>query len=87
MSLTARGAPLKRGLACVIAIAPVVALTVFAGSAHAADPKCMTSYENAQLLRQRGKLVDARDAAMVCARATCPDVARKDCTQWIAEFE
>jgi hypothetical protein len=59
---------------------------LIAGSARAETPStCASAYESAQLLRQRGKLVDARAAALTCARATCPEVARKDCATWADE--
>ena len=90
MSVTALSTPpmkvARTGLACAFALASFFPLFV-TSNALAADPRCMTSYENAQLLRQRGKLVDARDAALVCARPACPEVARKDCTSWVSEIE
>jgi hypothetical protein len=55
--------------------------------ARAADSTCAAAYENAQILRQRGELIAARDAALVCAQAACPGVARRDCAAWAGELE
>lgn len=57
--------------------------------AQAADPspaQCEPAYEGAQLLRQRGKLLAARDQAAICARDACPEVARRDCARWTEEL-
>jgi hypothetical protein len=48
--------------------------------------QCASAYENAQLLRQRGKLVAAREQAAICAREQCPEVARHDCAHWTEEL-
>jgi hypothetical protein len=78
-----------RALVGRVALVGVTGLAALAGprTARAADAQCAPAYEGAQLLRQRGKLVEARDAALACARATCPEIARKDCATWVAEIE
>jgi hypothetical protein len=48
--------------------------------------QCEAAYEGTQLMRQRGKLLAARDQADVCARDACPDVARNDCARWSGEL-
>ncbi|HEY2517810.1 MAG TPA: hypothetical protein VGI39_43370 [Polyangiaceae bacterium] len=67
-----------------------LALAFLASSAQAAgepgQQQCASAYENAQLLRHRGSLVAARDAALTCARPTCPAVARHDCATWATEI-
>ena len=67
-----------------------LALAFFASSATAAgepgQQQCASAYENAQILRHRGSLVAARDAALTCARPTCPAVARHDCATWATEI-
>jgi hypothetical protein len=57
-----------------------------APAADAPPGACEPAYEGVQLLRQRGKLVAAREQAAVCARDTCPEVARKDCARWAEEL-
>lgn len=64
-----------------------VAISFAPTLARAADPQCAPAYENAQLLRQRGKLESARAAALVCARPSCPEVARKDCSAWLEQMQ
>jgi len=48
--------------------------------------QCESAYEGAQLLRQRGKLLAAREQAGLCARDVCPEVARRDCARWAEEL-
>lgn len=70
-------------------IAAALAAITISAPARTADPtpeQCASSYESAQLLRQGGHLVAARDAALVCARASCPRAARKDCEAWVIEI-
>lgn len=67
----------------------VLAGILGAASARAGEPapgQCEPAYEGVQLLRQRGKLVEAREQAAVCARDVCPEVARKDCARWSEEL-
>jgi hypothetical protein len=47
---------------------------------------CEPAYEGAQLLRQKGKLREARDQAAICSRDACPEVARHDCARWAEEL-
>jgi hypothetical protein len=47
----------------------------------------MSAYENAQLLRRNGKLIEAREAAIACSRASCPEVGRTDCAAWAGEIQ
>ncbi|MEJ7727956.1 MAG: hypothetical protein WKG00_01945 [Polyangiaceae bacterium] len=50
-------------------------------------PACVRAYEQAQVLRQAGKLRAAREQLIVCVRGTCPAVARQDCTTWLDAVE
>lgn len=78
-------------VACACAwVAPLVAGVAPAFAApgeHPTAAQCSASYESAQLLRQTGKLIGAREAAASCARASCPDVVRQDCSTWAGEIE
>lgn len=47
---------------------------------------CEPAYEGTQLLRQRGKLREAREQAAICSRDACPEVARHDCAKWAEEL-
>ncbi len=50
------------------------------------DTGCFDAYEQTQRLRNSNKLLEARDKALICARAECPAALRKDCTQWSGEI-
>jgi hypothetical protein len=72
-----------KSAAAVLLATSLVALSSRAG----AEPSCTTAYEDSQLLRRRGELMAAREAAVACARTQCPAVSRKDCTAWVTELE
>ena len=57
-----------------------------AHGAEGATAQCASSYADAQLLRQRGKLLAAREHAAVCAREQCPEIGRRDCARWAEEL-
>lgn len=65
------------------------------GSARAADPKdvkaakiaCVQASDKAQTLKSDGKLIDAREQLLACARESCPAPVRKDCTRRLGELE
>ena len=48
---------------------------------------CINAYEQTQTLRKDGKLVTARQQALLCAKDTCPALLSKDCSKWSAELE
>ncbi len=52
-----------------------------------ASEQCASAYENAQLFRMRGHLVEARDALLVCLESSCPQLLRGDCAAWLPEVE
>ena len=73
-----------------VAVVSGVALAVVlggAGRASADEPvaACVKAAERAQALRAEGKLKDARAELATCSRAECPDVVRRDCSQWMRE--
>ncbi len=80
-----------RAFAWLVVAALAPASTLAPGSASA-DPastssvQCEPAYEGAQLERQRGHLREARDQAALCARAVCPEEARRDCARWVDEL-
>jgi hypothetical protein len=51
----------------------------------APDPKkvCLGQHEAAQTFRRTGKLLEARDAILVCSREECPAAVRSDCGDWL----
>jgi hypothetical protein len=75
----------------LLAVAAAVSLlhALAPSDARAADAsvaQCEPAYEGVQLLRQRGKLIEARTQADVCARDVCPEIARRDCGRWTDEL-
>lgn len=48
---------------------------------------CAVAAEKAQRFRNDGKLKDAREQLVVCARNVCPGVIRKDCEPWLSELD
>jgi hypothetical protein len=55
------------------------------GSEEDVIDKCVAAYEQAQRHRNHGEMIEAREALMVCSRDHCPDIAKTDCTTWLAE--
>lgn len=49
-----------------------------------APDTCVSSYENAQVLRKGGDLVRAKSELTLCTNA-CPEVLARDCAGWLAE--
>ena len=58
-------------------------------SARADDNKmqCVQSYEDAQKLRQEGKLRASRAELVKCTSESCPPSLRKDCGPWLREVD
>ncbi len=48
---------------------------------------CLWSYDQAQRLRDRGKLIETRERLLVCAQDVCPELARKDCERWLRDVD
>jgi hypothetical protein len=61
--------------------------TTLTGLAYAADDACIPAYEQAQSLRADGRLIAAREKAILCARSSCPKALAKDCTRWVGELD
>ena len=66
---------------------PTLAFAADAKEAKAAKLACVTASDKAQSLRTDGKLVDAREQLLICAREICPGPVRKDCTRRLGELE
>jgi len=77
-----------RLLAC--AAPAFLAAVLHAGQARADEKSleaCITPSERGQELRDEGKLLSARQAFMMCARAGCPPVVQRDCADWLTDVE
>jgi hypothetical protein len=49
--------------------------------------RCLDQHEQAQAIRQSGKLLAARAALRECAAPACPALVSRDCLAWLAEVE
>ena len=49
--------------------------------------QCISANEDAQTLRQKGHLEDARKQLLVCVRTSCPTAVRDDCAQRLNDIE
>jgi hypothetical protein len=89
-----RGAPfVKAATARLRALAALVAFAALSGAApsvaFAANEKeaCVHAVDRAQVARLDGKLREAREGLLTCARPVCPTAIREDCARWLAEVE
>jgi hypothetical protein len=48
---------------------------------------CFEAYETTQGARRDGKLMVAREAAIVCAADVCPKTLSRDCAKWVGELQ
>ncbi len=65
-----------------------LALLATTAPAHADEKQaCVTASDEAQKLRDERKLVKSREQLLLCARDACPNLVRKDCSQWLSEVE
>jgi hypothetical protein len=69
--------------------AAAFALPLAVSTAATADDKtaCLDAAAKGQTARDAHKLLDAREAFLVCARQVCPGVVKSDCAIWLAEVE
>jgi hypothetical protein len=72
-----------------LALAPLVLLVAGEARLRAADEKevCIRAVEHAQVARLDGKLREAREGFVTCARAVCPEAIRQDCTRWVTDVD
>lgn len=70
-----------------VGVVLVLAAVSLPNDVIAADVDCPTASEQGQKLRDQGKLIRAREMFLLCSKATCPSVVRKDCAKWLPELE
>jgi hypothetical protein len=58
-------------------------------AARAEDVKrvCVTASTAGQTQRDEGKLLEAREQLLRCAREDCPDIVKTHCAGWLADIE
>jgi hypothetical protein len=73
------------GLFALLAQPSVAPAQTPPGAPSATDAKkaCIAQHESAQTFRKTGKLLEARDATLVCSRDECPGAIRSDCVEWL----
>jgi hypothetical protein len=86
MFSTTRARPSRRFASRAMFSALVFASPWVATSAAADDVQaCIEAHEQAQVARKEGRLLDAREKLLTCAKDGCPAVLRKDCGPWLNE--
>jgi hypothetical protein len=48
---------------------------------------CVEAADSGQTFRDQGKLVEARESFMTCARDACPAIVANQCTTWLNDVE
>jgi len=71
-------------LALVIALAPASASG--APKHGGSRDKCLAASMEAQTLKLKGALHDARDKFQMCVKETCPRLVRKDCVEFLEKI-
>ena len=51
------------------------------------NKRCGDAYEQSQYLRRDNRLLEATEQLKICLDPVCPEVASKDCAQWLDEVE
>jgi hypothetical protein len=75
------------GLGLLAALALTTPCATARAQANDAKSACVAAYENSQVLRQQGHLVDAREALVFCTQQECPPLVRTDCGTWLQEVD
>jgi len=79
--------PLKTKLGRAVAFFGVLAVATPSVARADTVTACMQAADKGQAAKRQGRLLDARDAFLVCARDACPGVIRADCARWLDEVE
>jgi hypothetical protein len=75
--------PRVTSAALVAALALTVQGTAWGQGASVEDTaECISAADQGQKLRNERKLLEARRQFFLCARASCPTLLRRDCTEW-----
>jgi hypothetical protein len=80
--------PVRAAHLALVSFALLVAGERRAGAADERDKEaCIRAVEHAQVARIDGKLREAREGFVTCARAVCPEAIRQDCTRWVTDVD
>jgi hypothetical protein len=82
-------ARVRRGWAAHVGVAVCLAVCPGIVSNARADQRseCLASHVEAQILRKRGALLEARDKLLICAQEGCPAPIANDCATWVGEID
>jgi hypothetical protein len=74
---------------CVVATIGAAIAVIFQAVPASGDQatQCVRESERAQVVRDEGKFLEARDLFRACAREQCPRPVRKDCAEFASELE
>jgi hypothetical protein len=83
----------KKTLALSLMVS-VIIVNVGSASEVSAQPQptsevdtCANAAEESQALRKDGKLTQAKEKLIICARSSCPAFIQKDCANWLSEVD
>jgi hypothetical protein len=81
--------PLPRSLRRTLLLTATLVASSAAHRAARGDvtESCVAAYEKFQQLRQEGKLGASREQLVQCLQPGCPNVVKKDCSQWLTELD
>jgi hypothetical protein len=72
----------------ILALTAALGLPWVPDSARADETDaCIQASDEGQVLRDKGKLIDARARFFACSREACPRIVRADCTAWLADAD
>ena len=77
-----------RSVRCLVGSTVLVAMTLSSTAGRADERKaCVEAADSGQSLRDQGKLVEARDSFVKCAREVCPGVVSHQCATWLSDVD
>jgi hypothetical protein len=78
---------LRPGHGAAALLAAALVAGAFPSPARADKQVCADAYGETQRLHKAGRLIEAREQALVCQKDVCPEFIRVDCVQWLAQIE
>ncbi len=81
------GARLRWLAALALGMASVPVSSPASAQDDASIQACATAYEQAQVTRNNGQLVEAQSHLMVCVQDSCPTFVKSDCGRWLTELK
>lgn len=72
-------------------LVPLLASAALAQSGQKTDKAqtqaCFDAFEKTQGARRDGRLIEAKDAAIICSADACPRTLSRDCVKWVGELQ